>query len=312
MIAKNYGDLHYLGLSGGEPFVRKDLHKLVQPFFDFCNLKVLDIPSNFYYTDNMLNSVNELAKNNPNSIIDIQLSIDQTGEKHDQIRKVKGLYEKAMHSFLNLEKLRNNYTNIKLKVNIVYLDENKDDIFEIVKNLKTRINYNRVQLTYPHSLLGKEEGEETPDPKGFVGATRKLNAVETVGWSPYAVGLGALKSSYAQIIDNLVNEKINAGAICEAGKNVIIINEKGDVFPCEPLWKPIGNLRECEYDLRKIVANDKYKRFVAKHLGPDKCSCTWSCSINSAIAADRNRLPDLALNAVKIASDRLTGYGTSS
>ncbi|MCH2663714.1 hypothetical protein MK139_05180, partial [bacterium] len=36
-IARNYGNLHYLGLSGGEPFVRKDLEQICQAFIDHCS-----------------------------------------------------------------------------------------------------------------------------------------------------------------------------------------------------------------------------------------------------------------------------------
>jgi len=116
-FAKNYGPLHYLALSGGEPFVRNDIADICQVFIDSCDTKVIDIPSNFFYKKNMIESMNQLLEKNNKVIFDLQFSLDHLGEKHDLSRKVRGLYEKSIETFKSLEKLRDKYRNFKFKIN---------------------------------------------------------------------------------------------------------------------------------------------------------------------------------------------------
>ena len=106
----------------------------------------------------MVDSLGPLVKNNPNVIFDLQMSIDQVGEAHNISRKVKNLYAIAVKSFQELSLIRRDYNNLKLKVNIVYLDRNKDHIQQIVDDLSESIVFARVQLTFPHAIISTQKG----------------------------------------------------------------------------------------------------------------------------------------------------------
>ncbi|MCZ7687194.1 MAG: radical SAM protein [Sandaracinaceae bacterium] len=120
-IAARYGPLHYLALSGGEPFVRSDVAALCEPFIARCGTSVVDIPSSFYFGERMLEAVESLSARHPGVVIDLQLSLDHVGEAHDASRKVPGLYARARESFAALAALRSRRSNVKLKINLVYL-----------------------------------------------------------------------------------------------------------------------------------------------------------------------------------------------
>src|SRR3990172_3381046 len=75
-IAARYGPLHYLALSGGEPFVRRDIAELCQAFIDRCGTRVVDVPSTFFYTESMVDALSRLVRDDPRVIFDIQLSLD--------------------------------------------------------------------------------------------------------------------------------------------------------------------------------------------------------------------------------------------
>src|SRR5207247_5104609 len=66
---------------------------------------------------------------------------------------VHRLYDTAIKSFQALEKIRARYSNLKLKVNIVYLEQNRDSLDEIVSELSRAIGFDRIQLTYPHEMV---------------------------------------------------------------------------------------------------------------------------------------------------------------
>lgn len=300
-ISAQYGPLHYLALSGGEPFLRKDLDGLVQAFIDNCGVKVVDIPSNFYYGDRMFEILSRLVCNNPGVIFDIQLSIDQTGEKHDISRKVENLYETALASFRKLEELRDNYPNLRLKVNIVYLNENKNDIPDIQAELLKRINPERISLTFPNYVISSsgntgmqavyEHYYSLAEDCRFQGRSFK---------DIYTVGMRSAKKYYHRLLRSAISGTQNMGNICHAGEYVLVMNEKGDIFPCEGLWHKIGNVRENDYSIPKVLKSDDYKEFKRKYIGSNKCNCTWGCAAMSAVSVTPLYVAGMCIESVKI------------
>lgn len=314
-IARKYGKLHYLALSGGEPFIRKDLEPLCQAFIEHCGTAVVDIPSNFYYTDTMVATMEPLARKNPGVIFDLQMSIDHIGQAHDESRKVKNLYRIAIKSFCALAELRAKHSNLKLKINIVYLDRNRSSLDYIVTELAKEVGFDRVQLTYPHTMVPPDWA---PDSSTALDVETYVEAAERVSkqgrlrnvFDLHTIGIRSVKGIYHRLLAEAVRNERNVGSYCEAGRYIAVINEKGDVFPCEPLWQNIGNVRDYDYDMHAVLNSEAYKKFRAGYLGPGKCNCTWSCAIHSSISVTPKYLPELAVNATRIMLDRLRGHSS--
>jgi radical SAM protein with 4Fe4S-binding SPASM domain len=308
-IARNYGKLHYLALSGGEPFVRKDIEPLCQAFIDHCETAVIDIPSNFFYTETMIQTIEPLVDQNPEVKVDLQLSIDHIGKAHDESRNVKNLYDRALVSFRALSKIREQHPNLTLKVNIVYLEKNRNDIRYIVSELSKIISFDRLQISYPNILVPKEWTSESPAVKNvenFINVEHQTLQGRSLRnkYDLYTLGMRSVKGIYHRLLAEAVQNTRTVGSYCEAGRHIVVINEKGDVFPCEPLWEPIGNLRECNYDMKAILRSDRYQHFRHEHLGPNKCNCTWGCAIHSSISVRPKYFPELGVNAVKLFFNR--------
>ena len=68
------------------------------------------------------------------------------------------------------------------------------------------------------------------------------------------------------------NEKNFTKFSCSAGNNICVIDADGEVRVCE-LKEPVGNLRDHNYDIRKIL-NKKQKH---------NCTCTHACFQNASI-----------------------------
>jgi radical SAM protein with 4Fe4S-binding SPASM domain len=304
-FAKNYGPLHYLALSGGEPFLRGDIQALCQVFIDRCGVSVIDIPSNFYYMESMLSSIEPLVRNNPQVIVDLQFSVDHLGARHDESRKVKGIFQKGLETFKALEKVRTNNQNLKLKINLVYLESNKDEMDTIREFLSRELRYDRIQISYTNKYLPincQPDPKILTDYKDFYAKAESFTEqtmCEKV-CDPYVLGMRATKRIYHRIMGNAVSGREPLSALCEAGRNIVVLNEKGDVFPCEILWKKIGNIRNMQYDLRKVLSGPAYQSFRDQYIGTNKCNCTWGCAALSTVSVTPKYLPEVAINAVKI------------
>lgn len=302
-IAAAYGPLHYLALSGGEPFVRKDVGEICQAFIDHCGTSVIGIPSNFAYGEVMVETIESLVSRNPNVIVELQMSIDHLGARHDLSRGIDGLFESAIATFQQLQVIRGRHRNLSLKVNLVWLERNRDDVDAIVEGLRSRIKVDRIHLTFPHEKISPSgaSAEQLEDFDRFWGPAEKVSSDSDGERDLFTLPMRAAKVSAHRILREAMTGETPMGAICEAGKHLAVIDERGEVFPCETIWESVGNLREHDYSMGEVLSGPKYEAFRQKYLGPDACNCTWSCAAVTAVSVSLRRYPQLASDAARIA-----------
>ena len=85
---------------------------------------------------------------------------------------------------------------------------------------------------------------------------------------------------------------------CVAGDKLIVINEIGDVYPCEILPMKMGNLREAEYDIKRILSSKKAKK-IKNFIKDTRCRCTFECATNANIVYDVKSYPKLLLGVIR-------------
>lgn len=286
-LSKQYGKLHFLSLSGGEPFIRRDIVDICELFIKNSATKVVDIPSNCFYTERIVDSLTQLCERNENVMFQLQLSLDHIGTEHDRIRGVKGLYEKAKRTFNELNDL--DLKNLKLNINIVYLDDNKKEIPAIISKAKSDFNCDRITLGYLNNLIKKNELSDS-----FYDFKKTSNQVVVEGISkiinPFVLGMKAVTLLTNDLLEKALSEEVKTSKYCKAGENIVVVTEKGDVFPCEPTWESIGSLRDFNYDIRRVLNSNKYHEFYENMLKNSDCNCSWSCAMTSAVATDRKLL----------------------
>lgn len=305
-IAEQYGPLHYLAMSGGEPFVRRDIGEICQAFIDRCGTSVIDIPSNFAYGDAMVAAIEPLVAANPSVLVELQLSIDHIGARHDESRGVIGLYESALEAFGRLAEVRARHENLSLKVNVVWLERNREDIAEIVAELERRIDFDRIHLTYPHHRIpaGGADPAALADFDRFRGPAEEVANLARSRFDPFSIPMRAAKVSSHRVLREALSGSTSMGSRCEAGRHLVVVDERGEVFPCEVLWESVGNLRDEAYDLGRILDGPAYQAFRDRNLGPDACNCTWSCAAMTAVSVSPELYPKMAGDAVRVALGR--------
>ncbi len=243
----------YITFTGGEPFLRKDLDELVIAAYQECRPAVITIPTNGMLTDRILEKVDRMCREAPETAIGINLSLDELGERHDVLRVAPGNWEKAMRTWSGLKALQKVHPNLVLTVHTVISRFNVERFFEI---------YEGLQALEPDSYI-TEVAEERAE-------------LVTVGWE-----ITPLAEQYAPIADFLSREARRAPARgvarftqafraqyyqlakrvlfenrqvipCYAGWASAHIAPNGDVWSCCIRAEPVGNLRETDYDLRPI------------------------------------------------------------
>lgn len=93
--------------TGGEPFLKEDFVDIVNEIARNTKTKIYYITTNGFYSQKIFEFVERISPLVPN--LTIQVSLDAKGEAHDNIRKLPGLYEKAMQTLKGLSDLKKIY-----------------------------------------------------------------------------------------------------------------------------------------------------------------------------------------------------------
>ena len=112
------GDLLFVVMSGGEPFLRRDLPEVCETLSNENHVKQITIPTGAIASDLIARSVESTLERCPDTQIVVNLSLDHIGEKHDWIRGVPGNYEKARKTYANLMALRDRYEHANPRASV--------------------------------------------------------------------------------------------------------------------------------------------------------------------------------------------------
>jgi MoaA/NifB/PqqE/SkfB family radical SAM enzyme len=274
-----------LWLSGGEPFLRKDLAEVIFLFYTNNGVRGVRIPTNGLPTEQTFQIVKRVLENCPGLQLEIDFSIDGFSETHDRTRAVPGNFRKALETLKKLEDLRLQWPNLTLYINSVITSENRNEIiqlgdyfkkkstldghyFQIIRGdpkdptLKT-IEPGLLKETYRDALpLNFHYISKGPRKKGA------LDGLRRAFWKAgYVFSYDTQFRNYAY--------RTKWKMPCTAGQTSIVIDYNADVRVCE-LRKPIGNLRKHGMDFRKFWSSTE-RRDEVKQVKLDQCFCTHIC-----------------------------------
>ena len=85
-LAKELGGLHWIALSGRDPYLRKDLVEIVQAFYKYSRPNIISHVTNGYYPDRVSIMTKEMAASCPKSKVLVIFSLDGLEATHEQIR----------------------------------------------------------------------------------------------------------------------------------------------------------------------------------------------------------------------------------
>ncbi len=263
---------YWFTLSGGEPFLRKDIAEIAKVAYDICKPGIINIPTNGSLNKVIYDRVHEMVEYCKSTEIIINLSLDQVGEKHDKIRGYPGNWERALLTYEQLKKLTT-YPNFTLGIHTVISNLNVGEFQEIYKELIqlepdsyiTEIAEERVELgTIDESITpGYEEYSNVIN---FL--LEEMNKNKQKG---IAAVTQAFRIEYYQFVKDWL-KKQDQMIPCKAGVISAQVSPDGEIWPCCIRADSMGNLREENYDFLKIwKSSEAYK--IRKSIKFKECHC---------------------------------------
>lgn len=303
-LAKNLEkEIKQVIITGGEPFLRKDIFEISKAFLKIKHLKSINFITNGLLTKRVLEDIENLLKSTSrNKRFVINISLDGLETKHDKIRGIPGMFKKCMATIDGLKKLREKYPNLEVSGLTTITKDNLDDVkllndyvendlniyhrINIIRGPKTGVfgvNRNIVEESFnpdwvkPFDLmeLSQEQHKEIID---------YFN--EKDGWRDY----------HKLILHYGYHIKQNKKKIftCSAPNDNMVIYPNGDFTFCE-YTKTFDNVKNHE-NFSDIWNSDRANKRRKELIG---CACDHPCNLGGNLEKNyelQNILPPVNLN----------------
>ena len=281
-ISNSLGNFSKLLLTGGEPFLRRDIAELCSIFYHNNNVRHIHLPTNALHTKKITEYVEKILKYCPVINLTVSISIDGLHETHTEIRGVKESFGKLIETAHALGDLKEKYDNLRLNIITVVNNLNLNEITDLAEFVKKELP---VDSHSPIPVRGnpydkymrpptKEEwdklSKELLELQDFWNSKRDENILKK------KLRTNTEKHLYKVIGNVLADEGLPFE--CKAGKTIGVLEANGDVRLCE-LKEVVGNVKNFDYDFKKVWFSERAEKIRKTVPG---CSCTHPCFINNS------------------------------
>jgi len=219
--------------------------------------------------------INNNNNNKPTLIVN--LSLDGVNSLHDEIRGVKGNFEKFRNTFERLTVLKADFENLRVGVHTVvsiYNIEHLADIYDFVRELNPKPDSHIFEVAEERVELDTIGTGITPDHRSFSKAFTPLR--EEIK-SDYLKGdflsriTQSFRLEYYEMVGKILKERRQL-IPCYAGFASCQISPYGDVWACCVLAKSLGNLRDTNFEFYKVWHSEKANEIRAS-IERGECYC---------------------------------------
>lgn len=277
-VTKNIGIFNFITITGGEPFLRGDLAEVAAMFTLNNKVKRLDIPTNgfdteriIYLTKNILKKINEVP-------VFIKVSLDGLNDTHNRLRDNDNSFNNAVKTLEELLKLKKEYRNLKVGVISTINQLNENEIEKFADFILSRYPVD----TFGLNLIRGNAPTANIKPVDIENYLRGYNVIFRHLCKRRENRLfSAFYSGYKSVLMKNIVEIYKKKAIsleCYAGRLICVIDNFFNVRPCEVLNKTMGNLRNYDYDFKKLWYSNKANK-IRYEIIKNNCMCTHECNL---------------------------------
>ncbi|MCO5142316.1 MAG: radical SAM protein [Oligoflexia bacterium] len=304
-ISKSLPNFYHLALTGGEPFLRKDLSEIALTFIKNNSIHKLSIQTNGSYPQKIREQLTKLLEKNKSTEVTVFVSIDGFEKTHDEIRLQKGSFQKALESIEVIKDLQRRFSLLSFSIVATFQYKNQNEYFDFYNFLRNEIKPNSINLPYIRAESPKEATAAQNLNLPLYMKTLELNHkdIETGYLSRLATNL----SGTFYHVNKMKSERVLVNTLqtnsfqteCFAGRVNAVVYPNGDLFPCEILDKKIGNLRDVNYQFLKLWKSPVNKQ-ITSNIVKNKCFCTHRTFIISNVIFNKKNFLSSIWQTLKI------------
>jgi len=268
IVSKLPNNLDFINITGGEPFLRLDLDKIIEVALP--KTKRLVISSNGYFTDRMV----ALAKKFPQ--VGVRISIEGLPTANDQLRGIKGGFDRGLRSLLELKALGLKDIGFGMTVS----DVNAKDMIELYR-LAESMGLEFATASTHNSYYFHKHDNTFKDPEMVAREFERL--------SYELLKTKKVKSWFRAYFNYGMANYVRGGKRllpCEVGTDMFFVDPFGKMFPCNgmDIEMPMGDLTKQSFEEIWHSEQAENVRKAVKQCGK---SCWMIGSVAPAMRKDK-------------------------
>lgn len=235
-IAKLPSSLRDVNLSGGEPFLRRDLPEIVRMVKKTCPNSRMVISSNGFLPpiiDKAMDKILEIAPD-----IGVAISIDGIGEMHNTVRGIPGGFDRCMETIRILKK--KGMTNIRLAFTILEVNiDHFSKVYDLSQELGIQFTHSFAQSS--DFYFGGKQNDTHPNQEVLKKAYKHIINTELKSWNVKRWLRAFFASGMYRFITNKNSVLDNA-----PGRDFFFLDPSGDIYPSVVHNVIMGNIRKID------------------------------------------------------------------
>jgi MoaA/NifB/PqqE/SkfB family radical SAM enzyme len=286
-LSSSLKGLTVLVISGGEPFLRQEFAEIVRILLKNTSLLKLIIASNGSFTEKIVKDSEEILKSSKKTHITFHFSVDGIKQDQDNFRGMDGLFERLTGTIEGMKKLKKYYSNFEIGVLLTVNPVNQEKVLDIYRYIRDYLKPDVISPIFMRAPSGKLDSKDVKiryyeDLAELIKKDVDSNRIK--GHSNFPFSKIARDVIYLRHKYIAETTKRNRFIIpCFAGALSGVIYEDGRVAPCEILDYSFGNIRDFNYDFKKLWLGQR-ARDVKNKIRQIKCFCTYECAMDVNIA----------------------------
>jgi Fe-coproporphyrin III synthase len=248
---ERWSQFSWVHLTGGELFMRRDLDDLVAAIVEHDRaLYLLNFPTTGWFGDRTVALVERILRAGVGRLM-TTISIDGPNELHDRMRGLPGSWERAIETFRRLRGIRNR--NFQVVVGMTLFAKNAPFVNETIAAVRRAVpDFVRTDL---HLNIGHESPHYFTN-SGYLSAERSNPVVAAIDDHRAQTGhrlhpVRFLEDRYQALVGDYYRHS-RSPLPCTALASSCFIDPYWQLFPCSIWNRPLGNLRDEQFDLDRI------------------------------------------------------------
>ncbi len=288
IFAKNNNTFRWVRLTGGEPLLREDIIDIAKAFIDNSkDMYVMMMAVNSLINKDKIISTVKAILDLGVPRLSITVSLDGYRELHDQIRGIPGNYNRAIEVYKALSELKKQYPNLHraFGYTISKYNEGKfEDTYQGVRKDIPDIKYDDFHVNIAHSSANYYQNPEMGDirpGKVYPDEIRQL----IKNREPAFDQIHMIEDVYLKKSIEYARTGVTP-MDCKSLNASIFLDPYGNLYPCTMWYHKITNVRDIDYDLRKMW-NTKESEDLRKDIKAKKCPNCWTpCEAHQSIVGN--------------------------
>ena len=265
----------WVNLTGGEIFLRSDLPEILETTLTECkDLCLLNFATNGLQPKRTERILAEMPTH-PTSKTIVTMSVDGTQKINDKIRGVKGNFKKSVETFRRIRALDRDDLSVYFGVtlsnyNAGQLDVTYEALQREVPTLRREDIHINVAQQSSH-YYGNADEEELATEEGILrDVAEHLARQPRVALSPVRF----LEKRFLQHLQDYLRTRRNP-LPCHSLSASCYVDSFGVVYPCINYDRPLGSLRDVDFELDAIWRRTETKK-VQKEIKQGNCPNCWT------------------------------------